>query len=198
MTLVLGIDPGLHGALALYDTDVKCVTNAWDIPTFAAIINKKERVRIHAAAVAEMASMFKMLGVTLAVIEGVGGLPRQSASGAFVFGYATAIVYMSLVCNKIPVDTISSQIWKRTMRVPGKGFSSTATDRTINQIIIQRADEIMPAASHMWRGERGGLNVGRAEAALIAKYGADYLLRGPKREHVIEGRLAYDNVELGA
>jgi hypothetical protein len=198
MSLVLGIDPGLHGALALYNTDVKCVTNTWDVPTYNTTINRKERVRVHAAAVSDMAAMFKMMGVTLAVIESVGGLPRQSASGAFVFGYATGLVYMALVCNKIPVDSISAPIWKKTMRVPGKGFSSPQTDRTINQIIIQRADEMMPDAGHLWRGAQGGLKVGRAEAAMIAKYGADYLLRVPKKGFVTEGRLAYDNVELGA
>lgn len=198
MTLVVGIDPGIHGALALYDTDAKSVTNTWDVPTFKTIINRKERERIHAAAMSDMAVMFKMLGVSLAVIEAVGGLPRQSGAGSFVFGYATGLVYMAMVCHKIPVESISSQIWKKTMRVPGKGFSSPATDRTVNQIIVQRADEIMPSASHLWRGTQGGLKVGRAEAALIAKYGADYLLHGPKKGFVTEGRLAYDKVELGA
>lgn len=199
LSLVLGVDPGLHGALALYSGGQKTVVQVWDMPTLNVIINRKERKRIHAAALADLTAGFKMMGVTLAVMEAVGGLPRQSASGAFVFGFATALVYMALVKEQIPVESVSSQIWKKTMRVPGKGFSSPATDRSINQIIVQRADELMPDAAHLWRGERGGLNVGRAEAGLIAKYGADVLLRGPViKKFETEGRLAYNAVELGA
>ncbi len=196
---VIGIDPGLSGALTHYGRS--CCLEIVDMPTFQMVINKKVRKRLDMVTLFQYFELKQMMGAELAVIEAVGGRPQQGASAAFVFGYTVGAIFAICVALRIPVETVTPQVWKQTMRVPGKKTKEGKADRGYEGKIITRADEIMPQHRDMWRGPEGGRRVDRAESALIAKYGHDFLLRVPAvREKWLktETKLVYQHAETGA
>lgn len=162
MTRVLGIDPGLHGALASYDGASLSIV---DMPTFWMTINKSKRARVDAVGLADMFEIAKMVDTDLVVIEAVGGRPRQGASAGFVFGYCVGLVYMAAINARIPIETVTPAVWKRMLKVPKDKKDA-----------VQRADELLPAFRDQWRGERAGLKPDRAEAAMLAKFGYDHMM----------------------
>lgn len=163
---IVGVDPGLHGAMAFYEprTGLLEIT---DMPTFNMTVGARTRERIDAVALLEYFELAKMQGATLVVIEQVGGRPKQG--NMFPFGYSIGLLYMACIAARIPIEAVPSRTWKKLMRVPGK------KDDEGN--IISRADELFPDHRNLWRGPKGGPKLDRAEAALIAKYAADFMLR---------------------
>lgn len=198
---VIGVDPGTGGALALYD-HVAGVLDVQDMPCWYMQVGSKKRRRVDPVALLEYFEMQKMMGATLVLIEAVGGRPRQSASGAFVFGYTAGLIYMACIACRLPIETVPPQVWKRTMRLPGKkkGEKEGKTPKQIETEIINRADELFPDHRNKWRGPQGGYKLDRAEAALLARYAADYALRStePIALKDVEWQLAYRNADLGA
>lgn len=195
MTLVMGVDPGLNGALVVYDTDSGGLVSVEDMPTWMMAVGGKKRKRIDAVSLADTIDTAKLIGVDLVVIEAVGGRPKQSASAGFVFGYTVGLLYMACVMHRLPIETVPPQHWKKLMRVPGKArvrrddaeakaltdeqrkaLSKTAS-KDAELAIVHRADELFPDSRNLWRGARGGYMLDRAEAALLAKFGGDHVLR---------------------
>ena len=68
----------------------------------------------------------------------------------------------------IPVTLVKPTQWKRLMRVPADKRAS-----------VQRASQLFPHVASLFKGPRGGVFDGRAEAALIALFGAMELGRTP-------------------
>lgn len=191
---VMGVDPGTGGALAMYDANTGSL-NVVDMPTWRMPVGKKVRSRVDAVDLIELFEIAKMGGCKLVVIEAVGGRPRQSASAGFVFGYTVGLIYMACIAVRLPIETISPQIWKKVMRIPGKREGAIATKEK-SDAIINRADEIFPEYRALWRGPQGGYKLDRAEAAMIAKYGAEHTLHSVRPD--AEWRLAYRNANTGA
>lgn len=184
MSIVLGIDPGAKGAFAMYDTVSRTIAGRIeDMPTWYQLVGKKKRLRIDAVAVMELAATFEMIGVELAVMEAVGGRGNQPGSSGFVFGYGVGLVYMSLIASRIPIETVAPQTWKRLLNVPGK-------EKADDTAILARADEMFPEARAQFRGPRGGKMLDRAEAAMLARYGADHIL--PNLELIDGGKVQED------
>lgn len=196
MTLILGIDPGNNGAFAVYDTDSRAlVGDVIDMPVWFQTVGKRKRKRVDTLAIADMFDTYVMMGVGLIVMESVGGRGGQSAVGAFTFGYGVGVVYMAAFYSGIPMDSATPNEWKAQMNVPGKAKADDSA-------ILQRADELFPADRHKFRGERGGKRIDRAEAAMLAKYGGDYML-GQLRAGGLaigdaERRLTFANIQTGA
>lgn len=210
---VIGVDPGLSGALACYDYDTGGMSII-DMPIFHMVVAKKKRARVDAIALLEYFDMQKMMGAELVIIEAVGGRPKQSASSAFVFGYTVGLIYMAAISCRIPVETVPPQVWKKILKVPGKVVARTEKDKMAlltgekNKVkqkesdgaIIMRADELMPDHANLWRGPQGGYKVDRAEAAMLALYGGRYALNSTKVVRIQDPELAliYRNADTGA
>lgn len=192
MTLVLGIDPGAKGAFAVYDTVTRSVVgDIVDTPYWYQTVGKKRRPRVDALEIADMFDMFGMMGVQLIVIEAVGGRTGQSASAGFQFGYSVGITYMAALFSGIAIETVPPQTWKQQLNVPGK---SKADDTAI----MARADELFPHDRQKFRGIKGGKKLDRAEAAMIAKFGGDFILNTLAPEPDVERRLANAHADTGA
>lgn len=169
MSIVVGIDPGATGALALYDTDTKRIIAMHDMPVWYQVVSNKKRKRLDPIAIADLFDTFELMGAELIVMEAVGGRPRQSATHAFTFGYGVGMLYMAAIYSRIIIETVPPGHWKKVMNVPGK----TKADDTA---IMYRADEMFPEDREMFRGVNGGKKIDRAEAAMMAKFGAEYIL----------------------
>lgn len=191
MTFILGIDPGGNGAFVVYDDVTRRIVSYDDMPVWYQAVGKRKRKRIDALALSELFDQYDMMGVELVVMEAVGGRTGQGAAAGFVFGYGVGLIYMACLYSRLIVETIPPASWKRIMNVPGK---SKADDSAI----IARADEMFPHDRHLFRGPQGGKKVDRAEAAMMAKFGAEHVLQNIKQPKDVEARLAYERADTGA
>ena len=217
MALVMGVDPGANGALCVYDSDTNSIVSMNDMPVWYMAVGKTSRARIDAPALEDIIVFAKeILGVELVVIEEVNERPKQS--GMFAFGFSVGLLYMACISARLPIETVPPATWKKLMRVPGKPKSTRApkdetpeqeearkkknreNSKAADDSIVHRADELFPDFRRMWRGPQGGYKVDRAEAALLARFGADHVLRvvGTVRASDPEFRLAYRKAEVGA
>lgn len=195
--MILGIDPGATGALALYAPGILQID---DMPTFSMTVGKTTRKRVDAPALAELIDTYKLMGLELAVLEAVGGRPRQSASAAFVFGYSVGLVYMALINARVPVETVPPQTWKKLMKMPGKrkGGQKAAVEKEYLDAIKVRATELLPDAGQHFYGPRGGARVDRMEAACMAVFGHRHLLGNGQRTTDVIGSEIYRHNDMGA
>jgi hypothetical protein len=192
VTLVLGVDPGAHGAFAVYDTTTRrLVGDVIDTPLWFQTVGKRKRPRIDTLAIADMFDVYVMMGVELVVMEAVGGRGGQSAVAGFAFGYTVGVTYMAAFYSGIVIETVPPGTWKAVMNVPGK---SKADDSAI----LARADELFPHDRQQFRGPSGGKKIDRAEAAMIAKFGGDTILPTLTATPGVELRLAYRAADTGA
>lgn len=160
------MDPGISGAMAYYEYQYG-ILEIIDMPVFEMAIGKRVRKRVDPVALLEYFELAKLKGVEIVMIEQVGGRPRQG--NMFPFGYSVGLLYMACIAARIPIETVAPMTWKKLMRVPGK--------KSDEGNIISRADELFPEQRQEWHGPRGGEKLGRAEAALLAKYAVDFALR---------------------
>jgi hypothetical protein len=199
MTYVIGVDPGFKGALSVYDVNAKRIVSIIDMPVLNITINKKTRTRIDATTLFEYVEMQKAMGVELLLMEAVGGRPKQGASSAYAFGYGVGLLYMACVAVKMPIETVTPQVWKKMMRVPGKKDADGKQGKEYDGMIVSRADELLPDARHLFRGPQGGLKVDRAESAMLAKYAGDHALKlGARPSMAIDTEAYMVKLELGA
>ena len=146
---VLGIDPGLSGALAFFhpaDNAVICydmprVQNEIDAHALAAIITKQSP--------------------TVAIIEQVGPMPRDGVRQAWRFSAANAVVKTVCALLNVPMSFVSASMWKKEMRLPG-GPEGKEKSRLM-------ALQLFPKSAVLFARKE---DAGRAEAALIARFAA--------------------------
>lgn len=192
MAIVLGIDPGLNGALCLYGDGVFQVH---DMPVYAMTVNKKTRNRVDMLALADLIDSFSVIGVDLAVMEAVGGRPKQSASAAFVFGYSVGLIAMGLMNARIPIETVTPQVWKKIMKMPGKVAKPAAAKKASEAQIKARGHELFPQHRTAFEGLRGGVKLDRIEAAALAAFGHRHVLGSQRPDG--EWRLTYQKADTG-
>jgi crossover junction endodeoxyribonuclease RuvC len=150
---VLGIDPGLDGALALLDCRGK-VIEIVDMPTVPVVINKKNRRQVPPAL---LASVIERLAPSVAFLEHVSTRPGEGAVGAFSFGRSFGCLEGVLATLQIPVTLVYPATWKRALNIPAdKGGAR------------MKAMSLFPEVADQFKLKK---HDGRAEAGLIALYG---------------------------
>lgn len=145
--IVIGIDPGLTGAIAFIDTVTDKLISVIDMPVaggqiVATILHHTLHVR----------------PVAKAYIEKVGARPGQGVSSMFKFGRGLGVVEGVLGSMEIPIEWLSPQAWKKPLGLIGK-------DKDAARLL---AIECYPEMAEHFRRKKDG---GRADAALIAKAG---------------------------
>jgi len=167
---VLGVDPGIDGALSLYDSDAKTL-DIYDMPVWETTVGRRIRRATDGAKLHELLWFFQAQGCDLAVLEEVGGRPAQSAPAAFTFGVGWGRLAQSCIALGIRFETVSPAVWKKAVNVPGK-----AGTKALEGDIITRVREIFgPRYDHEWLGPKGGYKLDRAEASLLAYYGVKFV-----------------------
>jgi crossover junction endodeoxyribonuclease RuvC len=152
--MIVGIDPGASGALAFFDYNEGALT-IHDMPTMLVMRGKKEKKEISPQA---LASILRSPGIITATIEKVGAMPGQGVSSMWQFGRSVGMIEGTLAALTIPTSYVTPQQWRKSLNVrEGKDGSR------------QRACELFPAYAHLFARVKDD---GRAEAALIAYYGA--------------------------
>ena len=146
MKCIMGIDPGISGAVAFYFPDQRAGISAYDVP----IVGKE----INASALFDLIHQY---APDLAVIEIVHSMPKQGVASSFNFGMSYGIAKGVVGSLHIPTINVAPTKWK-------KHFGLTADKEQARALAIST----WPFSEHFRRKKDNG----RAEAALLALYGA--------------------------
>ena len=109
--IILGIDPGLSGALALYDTSEQTV-EVFDMPVLELVRNGKKKGEVSAQALANHLAGRK---VNSAFLERVNAMTGQGVTSVFSFGRSTGIVEGVLAAYDIPTTLVTPQAWQKAV-----------------------------------------------------------------------------------
>jgi crossover junction endodeoxyribonuclease RuvC len=108
MTAVLGVDPGLSGALAFLVADGNLETI--DMPTFRLKRNGKGKREVDRFELARIIDAHDHIDHVF--IEKVGAMPGQGVSSMFQFGRSLGIVEGVLAACFIPCDYVTPRKWR--------------------------------------------------------------------------------------
>ncbi len=152
MDCVIGIDPGLSGAIAFFASvdDLMII----DVPSFEA--SRGKQVDLHKL-VSSFNEALTVYEPKHAFIENVHTMPKQGISSAFKFGKTCAYLEMLIAAFSIPITLVTPQEWKKELKVQKHKDNSRL-----------RASQLLPEHANMWPLKK---HHNRAEAILIAYYG---------------------------
>src|ERR1700751_3599290 len=146
--IIIGIDPGKTGAIAVYDFNLRKVKAVFDMP----VLNG----RVNGEAVYNYISM-EANSFSHAVIEAVHAMDSYGVVSAFSFGQTVCVVEGILQALRIKFAAIEPSVWKAHM-----GLSSNKAQS------IEMARSLFPEIAGDLRLKK---HDGRAEAALLAYFG---------------------------
>jgi crossover junction endodeoxyribonuclease RuvC len=148
---VLGIDPGIHGALAIVDINdgaVPQLVAVCDVPT----IGVKARERVNTMIVRDWLLAHRP---DHALIERAGSMPKQGVASTFKYARAVGSLETVVACLDIPYSIIEPSAWKKFHHLIG-------ADKEASR---QRVLQLFPSAHTLFSRK---LDHQRAEAVLIA------------------------------
>lgn len=156
---ILGIDPGKTGAFAIFNPLVSAQSGLrwvlWDVP----ILEDEVDVRT-------LRDILRKYSPDLAVLERGSGMPSiegkrsMGAAGAYNYGDTNGSIRATIQCCDIPLRRIVPAQWKRFHLL-------LKSDKEASR---QRALTLFPEMAASLNLKR---HHGRAEAMLIASFGAD-------------------------
>lgn len=150
--LICGIDPGISGAVAFFQPDEHLMA-AYDMPVAGGVVDASELWRLLALHTPEFV-----------MVEYASARPGQGTSSTFKLGQAYGSVLGVLAACALSHRIVTPTAWKRHF--------SLSSDKEASR---RRAIEFFPgpAAEQFSRKK----DHGRAEAALLAVYAAETVLR---------------------
>ena len=154
---VIGIDPGLGGAVAfLRDGGI----DVWDTPVLTVAKGKSVR---HEYNLAEMVALLRKIMPAykhslVAALERTHSMPGQGVRSMFTMGEGYGAWKGILTALGISFDLIAPERWKRVM-MDGQGKDKDAARLRAIQLFPGLAGELARKKDH-----------GRAEALLLAEY----------------------------
>lgn len=162
--MIIGIDPGLTGAIAILGSGGPRLTQ---MPTVARANGKGRRVnpvRVHAL----LKNTPKLIVIEqVRAMPSKGGKRKMGAQSSFNFGEGFGAVWTAAMLSGVPVHFVEAARWKRRAGLIGKPKEAALT----------LARQLYPDATESLRHGRGyGTKdeaIGRADALLIARFGAD-------------------------
>jgi hypothetical protein len=155
LTCILGCDPGISGGYAFYFPSNPELIAAEDMPVVDGSVD-----------VATLAARFKQMTPDLAIIERVAAMPKQGVSSTFKFGASYGAILGVIGALGIPSQLVTPTKWKRHFNLDADKEKSRAL-----------ALRLWPARSELFERKR---DHGRAEAALLARWGAETWRGGEK------------------
>lgn len=159
--MIVACDPGISGALALWDWTTGRLDIARMPTQTKQIAGRKLRTVIDEGEVLSTLQAFSAMGATHLFIEAVGGLPGQSAPAAFNFGQGYGTVRVAALAAGMALEAVPPAVWKGALKVSKDKHAAR-----------NRASEMIPTHKHLWSMAKDD---GLAEAALLALYGERWI-----------------------
>ena len=160
----IGADPGMGGALAIYQPGPPVTLEVVDMP--ALLIDGKRRMdfwKLTALLDAWRSSYhIGLVGIERVhamPLRGAGGQIRQSPNGLFEFGFAAGALQQAVVSAGLTMVLIPPATWKAVYGLRG--------GRENKDMSRQKANQMFPGYAHKWERKKDD---GRAEAVLLAHY----------------------------
>lgn len=151
---ILGIDPGASGGIAFFSMQ-RGLLSIFDMPTVEVKRGGKNKREVSAAM---LNAIIGARDIDVAFVEKVGAMPGQGVSSMFQFGRSVGMIEGVLAALEIPTNYVTPQSWQKAVGARGGKDASRA-----------RAAELFPAYAANFSRKKDD---GRADAALIAWYGA--------------------------
>ena len=149
MTLTIGIDPGLSGALAILASDGS-VELLLDLP----IVRDRSLAWVDGNALQSMILGALQGRTAVALVERVSAMPGQGIASSFQFGVGFGSLLGVLQALHIRIEFVTAAVWKRSYGLSKDKHAS-----------LHKARLLFPSAElHLAKHD------GRAEALLIAHY----------------------------
>lgn len=148
--IIMGVDPGVNGALAWIDTETWTMQIA-DMPDEPGTGNRRA---VCAAGVIEIVSHADPAHV---ICELVHSSPQMGVASAFSFGRSLGIILGATPFLGATMTLIKPQVWKSKMRAPADKNKARA-----------RACQLFPAFADQFKRVK---DADRAEAAMLALFG---------------------------
>lgn len=151
---ILGIDPGLSGAICLLNTETQetVFLNGYKVKKS----NGKNEFDLPI-----IIDFFKNNQIDKCIIEKAQAMPGQGVSSMFTIGLNYGKLYAILSCFNIPFIEISPRKWINHYKFQ----SYTKEDGYLY------CTKMYPSVCSQFKGPKGGLLDGKVDAFLIAKYG---------------------------
>lgn len=148
---ILGVDPGLSGACAFFFPSEPHLISVYDMPIAGGEIDA-----------VTLAQRIEQLRPDMCILERASTRPGQgiSSSGKFMQSYGT--IRGVIAALRVPLHIVTPSTWK--------GYFKLGKDKDRSRA---RALELWPASQHFGRVK----DHNRAEAALLARYGAEVVIR---------------------
>lgn len=156
---VMGIDPGLSGAVCVYDPKNREIVALWSIPVKTEFKKRKKIREVNTKQFKHlMTEAIDQYGVDTIVVEDVHASPQMGVSSAFKFGTVFGIIQaLAEGSDASRIEYVSPARWKARMMVTSDKKQT-----------IEKAINIFGKSP--WFS--GRVSDGCAEAALIAYFGA--------------------------
>jgi crossover junction endodeoxyribonuclease RuvC len=145
---ILGVDPGLSGALAFYFPSAPDRVSVEDMPVADGNIDA-----------ANLAARINQLAPTVAIVERAASRPGQGVASSFKCGACYGVILGTLAALEVPTQLVAPTVWKRHF--------SLSTDKEQSRALALR---LFPAYVGQFARKK---DHGRAEAALLALFGAE-------------------------
>jgi crossover junction endodeoxyribonuclease RuvC len=150
MRVIIGIDPGMSGGIAVIDEDGKAIDVSKMPETKQDIYDYLK----------EYASTDINECTSVCYLEDVGhGLPGQSSKATATFARHCGHLEMALLALRIPTHTVTPQKWMKSYQL---GKSSQYEKREWKNKLKEKAQQIFPKIK---------VTLCNADALLIAEYG---------------------------
>jgi crossover junction endodeoxyribonuclease RuvC len=107
---VVGIDPGLHGGIAVL-TATGQLQHAISMPSGGGRVLVSE-------VCGYLSPWYEDGGIDMVVIELVHSMPKQGVASTFTFGRSFGAVEGAIEALKIPQTALTPQTWKRRLSLP--------------------------------------------------------------------------------
>jgi len=157
---ILGIDPGLSGAVSLFDITLKKPLELYDIPTITSQNSDKRTIDIPKLSI-YISSMVKNYSILCACIEKVHAMPDQGVVSMFNFGMGYGILLGLLTANGLKIVEIAPSAWKAGLNL--------SSDKRESLALVKK---LYPSHAESFKRIKDN---GRAEALLIAHFAAKFI-----------------------
>ena len=151
---IIGIDPGLSGALAILDNSN--VIDVIDLPVMAE--GKKNKRQLNSAHLSQyMVKNIVNIEDTVVVVEQVNAMPGQGVTSMFNFGQTFGAIKGIAATLKIPIFFVRPSKWK-------KHFELIKTSKDASRT---KAIEMYPSLADQLSKKK---DVNKSDAILIARF----------------------------
>ena len=152
----IGIDPGITGAIAILKDDLTCI-EVIDMPAMALGVNHQQVNAAELAKIIAYRARKTDVSETSVFLEQVNAMPGQGVTSMFNFGMSYGIVIGVCAALGFPLVLVRPTAWKKIAGLIGKPKDAA---RTLAQQLYPELDLARKK------------DVGRADALLIARFGA--------------------------